>query len=431
MNRFLLLTLILYLAGGVGAVSAQTGWEVQNSGTANNLNTVFFLNADTGFAAGASGIVLKTTDGGTTWIDISPIYAPDLNGIYFFTADSGLVVGSNGTILRTANGGTTWLTVTSGIADAIMTVSFSGGNGICGALSQSIIYSHDAGVTWSVAQSGFMGGGFRGSVMLSPDIGFVGGENSIFQPMVGKTTNGGQNWTFFIFYLNNNEGRINGLEFTDVNTGYAACRLWNGEGAISKTTNGGSTWSITLFSSSLNGVDFPVSNASLIGYVVGNGGIILKTEDAGTSWQNLNSGTSVNLTDVFFVNPDTGYVVGQGGTILKTTTGGEPPNSIGASTDPTLPRANRLLPNYPNPFNPVTQIGFQISDPGFVELKIYNVLGQEVAVLVNKNLSPGTYRVNWDAGNFPGGVYFCRLAVTPAHGKAGQFSEVRKMLLIR
>lgn len=436
MNRLFPVFFFLFFVFEIQMVPAQTGWQVLNSGTANNLNAVFFLNADTGFVAGAAGTVLKTEDGGTTWMDISPVSAPDLNDLFFFSADSGVVVGSSGTILRTTDRGASWTTIASGISDALMTVSFSGNHGICGGLNQSILYSHDAGRTWSIAQSGYFGGGFRGSVMLSPDIGFVGGDNSIFQPMVGKTTNGGGSWNFFIFYLNNNEGKINGLEFTDVNTGYAASRVWDGRGAISKTTDGGATWNTIFASAPLNAVDFPVSGASLVGYAVGNNGIIMKTEVAGGNWFYLNSGTAVNLTGVYFVNMDIGYVVGENGTILKTTSGGMPPNSIGEENDQTLPRTYRLFQNFPNPFNPETHLRFRIADfPGragrFVSLKVYDVLGKEVAVLVNKPLSPGTYRVTWDASDFPGGVYFSRLTVKSPDGLTSSFTAVRKMLLVR
>ena len=436
MNRLFPVFFVLFFAVEIQIVSAQTGWQVLNSGTANNLNAVFFLNADTGFVAGAAGTVLKTGNGGTNWTDISPVSAPDLNGIYFFNADTGLVVGSNGTILRTTDGGTNWTTVSSGIGDAIMTVDFSGNHGICGALSQGILYSHDAGRSWQIVQSGMMGGGFRGSVMLSPDIGFLGGENSIFQPMMAKTSNGGLNWNFFIFYLNNNEGRINGLEFIDVNTGYAASRVWDGRGAISKTADGGATWSTVFSSAPLNAIDFPVSEATLVGYAVGNNGIVMKTEVAGGNWLYLNSGTSVNLTDVYFINSDIGYVVGQNGTILKTTSGGLPPNSIGKENTHTLPRVLRLFQNYPNPFNPETHLRFRIADfPGgtgrFVTLKVYDILGKEVAVLVNENLIPGIYEVKWTARDYPGGVYFYRLTVKSHDELEGSFTAVRKMLLVR
>ena len=77
--------------------------------------------------------------------------------------------------------------VSSGVEDALRSVSFSGVNGICGGDSQTILYSTDSGASWQIGQSGFFGGGFPGAQMLSATVGFVAGQNSIFQPLVGAS----------------------------------------------------------------------------------------------------------------------------------------------------------------------------------------------------------------------------------------------------
>jgi hypothetical protein len=89
-----------------------------------------------------------------------------------------------------------------------------------------------------------------------------------------------------------------------------------------------------------------------------------------------------------------------------------------------LPSEPVLFQNYPNPFNPATNFGFRISKFGFVSLKVYDVLGREVATLVSEVKQPGRYSVTWDAGGMPSGVYFYRLY-------AGSFVDVKKMLLVR
>jgi len=83
-----------------------------------------------------------------------------------------------------------------------------------------------------------------------------------------------------------------------------------------------------------------------------------------------------------------------------------------------------LSQNYPNPFNPKTAISFQLSANSFVSLRVFDVLGREVAVLVNEEKPAGVYRVAWDARNLPSGVYLYRL-------HAGAFVETRKKLLLR
>jgi len=83
-----------------------------------------------------------------------------------------------------------------------------------------------------------------------------------------------------------------------------------------------------------------------------------------------------------------------------------------------------LNTNYPNPFNPSTQISYQIPENSFVNLIVYNVLGQEVAQLVNQTQSMGKYTVKFNAANLPSGVYIYKL-------QAGEFSSVKKMLLTK
>lgn len=89
-----------------------------------------------------------------------------------------------------------------------------------------------------------------------------------------------------------------------------------------------------------------------------------------------------------------------------------------------IPKDYTLYQNYPNPFNPKTIIKFQIPNHAMVELKVYDVLGREITVLINQRLNPGTYEVEFDGSIYPSGVYFYRLA-------AGEYSECKKMVLIK
>jgi parallel beta-helix repeat protein len=89
-----------------------------------------------------------------------------------------------------------------------------------------------------------------------------------------------------------------------------------------------------------------------------------------------------------------------------------------------MPDEFALSQNYPNPFNPSTTIQYDLPSDGFVTLKMYNSLGQEVAVLVDEDATAGRYQVQWDATGFSSGVYFYRLV-------AGQFVETRKLLLLK
>lgn len=98
-----------------------------------------------------------------------------------------------------------------------------------------------------------------------------------------------------------------------------------------------------------------------------------------------------------------------------------------------VPKEFGLEQNYPNPFNPATNVEFRISDFGFVSLKVFDVLGREVATVLNEMHQPGTYSVRWDGSAFPSGVYLYRLEARPIanHGERVRFSETRKMLLVK
>jgi hypothetical protein len=84
----------------------------------------------------------------------------------------------------------------------------------------------------------------------------------------------------------------------------------------------------------------------------------------------------------------------------------------------------KLLQNYPNPFNPLTTINYELPATNYVELSIYNLLGQKVATLVSENQKAGEHQVKWDASAFASGIYYSRI-------EAGVFQDVKKLILIR
>jgi hypothetical protein len=89
-----------------------------------------------------------------------------------------------------------------------------------------------------------------------------------------------------------------------------------------------------------------------------------------------------------------------------------------------LPATFFLSQNYPNPFNPSTIISYELPRVSNVTLRIFNALGQEVALLVNGQKEAGNYQTTWNASNIPSGVYFYRL-------QAGGYVETKKMVFLR
>ena len=317
-------------------------WSAANSGTTNNLNGAYLLDSGIAFVVGDAGTILKSTDAGATWAPLPSGTTNILHAVYFFDANQGVAVGDQGLILRTTDGGAMWQSVASGVEDALRSVFFSGANGISGGDSQTILYSTDSGASWQISQSGFFGGGFPGAQMLSGTLGFVAGQNSIFEPYLGATTDGGATWAFHDFHFDKNEGGGTDVFFFNENTGVMSGFVFDGRGAIARTTDGGMNWSTLFFDQPIQGLDFPQMTS---GFAVGWGGTTLHSTDAGVTWNEQTSGTSANLNDVSFAaDALRGIAVGDSGTILWTANGGGPgPTPTPTSTVSPTPSATATV----------------------------------------------------------------------------------------
>jgi len=215
----------------------------------------------------------------------------------------------------------------------------------------------------------------------------------------------GENGTFYSIF------------FTDLNTGYTT-----GTVTMLKTTNAGQSWfyqSVSGYNGDLRSVYFTNGNT---GYTVGNVGQIYKTTNAGNNWYSQTTGTTRNLKNVFFANATTGWAVGDSGIILKTTDGGGPIGIIPISIE--IPSNYRLEQNYPNPFNASSKFKIQISKLSEVKVVVYDILGREMVTLVNEQLKPGTYEVEFNGSNYPSGTYFYRL-------NAKDYTETKRMVLAK
>ena len=114
---------------------------------------------------------------------------------------------------------------------------------------------------------------------------------------------------------------------------------------------------------------------------------------------------------------------------------------VGIEDQVNQPSTFNLEQNYPNPFNPATSIQYAVPQTGssqtsigskqFVTLKVFNILGKEIATLVNEEQKPGYYDVKWDASNQPSGVYFYRITIHSDRITSGNYVETKKMILLR
>ena len=106
--------------------------------------------------------------------------------------------------------------------------------------------------------------------------------------------------------------------------------------------------------------------------------------------------------------------------------------SVGVENDESnIPKVFGLDQNYPNPFNPSTSIEYQVPVSSFVELKVFDLLGREVATLVNEEKNPGNYETTFDGSKLASGVYFYRIKANPSAGSGQSFVQTKKLLLMK
>jgi photosystem II stability/assembly factor-like uncharacterized protein len=293
----------------VGYVNAQWNWQ-NPLPTGNELRSVNFPNATTGYAVGAYGTILKTTNAGASWQIIRDNDAGILYSVSFTDALNGVAVGSK--ILKTTDGGTTWTEIPN-ISNQILrsvkfvnaTVGYAAGN------SGTILKTTDAGQNW-VAQTANTTTALFSVSFVNEDIGYIVGSDA--EGKLFKTVNGGADWIEITTAPYGWGGFTAGC-FTDVNTGYI------GEyGIIAKTIDGGATWD-------LQGIDEMLPREIVFfnhdnGYMVGDGGVIYHTTDAGTTWSMNNLGLPCSLYSISVVNSSTAYSVGCQGNIYMTADAG-------------------------------------------------------------------------------------------------------------
>lgn len=365
-----------WMVGDYGLIMKTTDqgehWNVQYNGLTpyTFLMSAFFVDTLTGYAVGSmETYLLKTTDGGLNWVKKPFGFSAYTYSTYFLNADTGWVVGYGGCIMTT-DGGDSWIRRSNDERTALFSLKF-----------------------------------------FNKDLGYA-----VSNEAVGKTTDGGCHWTVLGLDY---DFAYKAVFFIDENTGLAA-----GNG-IKKTTDGGATWKMkySVENVSLEAIYFRDKS---IGWAVGSHGQIIKTTDGGETWQQDYSDCTKLLYSVFVTHDGTVWAAGEEGTILqnKTMTGAEGSISEVANEPSHLLLKYSLDQNYPNPFNPSTVIEFTTENYGHVTIKVFDLLGREVADIFDKEISAGRHKITFNASALPSGTYIYRL-------EAGGAITARKMILVK
>jgi len=385
------------------------GWYGQNSGTNKPLFDVYFADIQNGWIASITNSIFHTTDGGANWFDLNPIPSVNYYAIHFVSAQEGWAVGNFGQIRYTADAGSTWVDQNSTVSGYLWDIYFidEDHGWIAGGRPQGfpgpdptryILHTTNGGGAWSTQLYENDEFPLHGIHFFDANIGYAVGEAGV----IFKTTDGGGTW------IEQSSGTIRELSSVSAVTPDTAWAV-GVEGLALRTTNGGVTWD-SLYLGTLHHFSEIQFVGALTGWISGGDNThatMLHTTDGGDTWVMQNTSTKKYLYGFFFLDANNGWAVGYDGTIIHTTTGGtgiEETHDFSDSQSEVI-----LLQNSPNPFNRTTKIDFAIPQTAHVKLAVYDLIGQEVATLIDDELPTGEYSVDFDGQDLPNGVYFYRL----------------------
>jgi len=452
-----------------------TNWIASNDGIKDEY-LWFLYNSGTSLYAGTNTGIFISTNNGINWSSVN-------NGIIGSDVHSFAVIGSKiyaGTygqgVYFSSNNGSNWAIVNNGLLETnvnALSASSDGKKLIAGTAAGCVFLSTNSGTDWTwINQNLNLQFGPVYSMVLSDTNLFVGTEGGgIF-----LLTPNGTNWIQTIMCINGvNQKNVWSLAASS-NENSSKILFAGTDSIIFRSTNEGVNWTpIGL----LTGFVIRAMTVSLNGNILAGtlGGIYLSTNN-GASWNSFNKGLPNNV-DVFslFNTPDgkggynivagtdngvfaasdndtiwTDVSTGLTNTFVQAialTTNDAGITSIFAGTSTSvwkrplteiqsavkhttginnkqinLPTNFSLQQNYPNPFNPTTTINYSVAKSGIVKLKVCDLLGREVAQLVNENKPVGNYSVQFNASKLVSGIYFYRM-------ESGSFSQTKKLLLLK
>ena len=416
MNKFYKILLTLF-AFCLFTSALQSQWQqLPNLPVSGSAYSVAFINKDTGYVSMDTPALLRTTNGGQSWVMVGNFRIYNLQ---FVDSVNGFGSGKRtlgSYIIKTTDGGFSWDSVSIDPSNVYLNLFFvnkdtgwvGGGDG---SLSK-IWRTTNGGVTLQVQNSG-TGNGNEKVFFLKDRINNQYYGWALNDPSLLRTTNSGVNWT--LVYSSGGGGGIGDFYFRDTASG-----IMMRNNRFQKTTDSGISWTTTL--------EFGVGGLSRVGMIDSCRGwitlgqdTVLKTNNFFQSYGKQKHFAFSGAGEICVIDSSNAYTASY--VFGKTTNGGGNIVSV-TQISSEVPQEYSLFQNYPNPFNPMTNFGFRIADFGLVKLIIYDVIGREVSVLINKEMTPGIYEVNWDASNLPSGIYIYKLIT-------GGFTAIRKAVLIK
>ncbi len=398
----------------------ESQWQNKPSGVSATLNCITQTGSNALITAGMSGVILKSSNNGDTWQQVSSPVNVNFESISSF--QNNIVLTGDRTILKSTNNGDIWFQIMPNAAERYFYIKYAdqnniisfGYDGVFGTIIR-ITKSSNGGATWYSSQHQPVKVYFT-VCAIDADTYYAAGEAGFIQ----KTTDGGLSW---VTQNSQTAADIHKIHFINNNTGFASGDYnASGENFILKTTNGGINWNTYLINpqhptyQEIRGCYF---NGNTYGFTGGTSGYMYKTSNGGINWIAENTGYYNDVKDIIMTNVNTAITVGGYGRILKYS------GTVGISnTGGNIPSGFNLSQNYPNPFNPSTKISFSLPKASQVKLVVYDAAGREVETLVDEQLNAGAFEVDFNASKLTSGVYFYKM-VTDG------FTDVKKMILVK
>lgn len=413
----------------VQQVFSQNNWEKLNSPTDQLLRNLYAVNENYVWAAGGNGTIIRTTNGGEEWSVLNTGISTFIYDVFFWNENIGWALSFPFTppfiakILKTTDSGESWKVEDYPESFIVFrTICFLDSlNGFIG--GNYIAKTNDGGISWTrvnVDSSLFSDYPVIKIKFYNEQFGYASGGSRDKAGVMWRTTDGGENWSaqgispdeVFDFYIIDS---VNVFALSGDPEGIYPV-------GIVQTTDGGINWTYTntdFFALSF-AIDFRTKSEAWSA----SGSSFLFSSDSGVNWVKVDTPDSAEIYDLQFIDEYTGFGSGTKGSLIRI-----------KIDKPELPSDDSskffLEQNYPNPFSTSTSIMYQVSGlpsakdgSSYVTIKVYDLLGNEVATLVNELKPAGIYEVEFKPKNLSSGVYFYSL-------KAGDFFQTKKMIYIR